>query len=95
MPADKIQFLDRMFHPKSIAVVGASSKAAETGWVKRLLDFGYKGQIYPVNPKVKEIQGLKAYANICDAPDPIDYAILNVPARSTPQALRDCVAKGV
>jgi acyl-CoA synthetase (NDP forming) len=95
MPADKIQLPERMFHPKSIAVVGASSSAAETGWVKRLLDFGYKGEIYPINPKVKEIQGLRAYANICDAPDPIDYAILNVPARSTLQALRDCVAKGV
>ena len=95
MPADKIQPLDKMFHPTSIAVVGASSGAAETGWVKRLLDFGYKGKIYPVNPKAKEIQGLKAYANISDAPDPVDYGILNIPARFTPQALRDCVAKGV
>ena len=95
MPADKIQLPDRMFHPTSIAVVGASSSTEETGWVKRLLDFDYKGQIYPINPKVKEIQGLRAYANICDAPDPVDYAILNVPARSTLQALRDCVAKGV
>jgi len=57
MPADKILLPERMFHPKSIAVVGASSSAAETGWVKRLLDFGYKGEIYPINPKVKEIQG--------------------------------------
>jgi acyl-CoA synthetase (NDP forming) len=95
VPADKIQPLERMFHPKSVAVVGASSGAAETGWVKRLLDFGYKGKIYPVNPKAGEIQGLKAYPNICDAPGPIDYAILNIPARSAPQATRDCVAKGV
>ena len=95
MPADKIKPLERMFYPASVAVVGASSSAAETGWVKRLLDFGYKGKIYPVNPKVREIRGLTAYANISDAPDPVDYAILNVPARSTLQALRDCVAKGV
>jgi acyl-CoA synthetase (NDP forming) len=95
VPADKILLLERMFHPKSIAVVGASSSAKEMGWVKRLMDFGYKGQIYPINPKTKEIQGLKAYANICDVPYPIDYAILNVPARATLQALRDCVAKGV
>ena len=95
MPEDKILPLDKMFHPKSIAVVGASSSTKEIGWVKRLLDFGYKGEIYPINPKVKEIQGLKAYATICDVPAPIDYAILNVPARSTLQALRDCVAKGV
>jgi acyl-CoA synthetase (NDP forming) len=95
LPADKIKPLERMFYPSSIAIVGASSSVAETGWVKRLLDFGYKGIIYPINPKVKEIQGLKAYPNICDAPDPVDYAILNIPARAAPQALRDCVAKGV
>ena len=95
MPADKIESLEKMFYPASIAVVGASSSAAETGWVKRLLDFGYKGKIYPVNPKSGKIRGLKAYANIGEAPDPVDYAILNVPARAAPGALRDCVAKGV
>jgi acyl-CoA synthetase (NDP forming) len=95
VPADKIQLLDKMFHPKSIAVVGASSSIKETGWVKRLLDFGFKGEIYPINPKVKDIHGLRAYANICDVPYPVDYAILNIPARSTLQALRDCVTKGV
>ncbi len=84
-----------MFYPTSIAVVGASSNAAETGWVKRLVDFGYKGKIYPINPKAREIRSLKAYANIGDAPDPVDYAILNIPARTAPRALRDCVAKGV
>jgi len=75
MPADKIQLPERMFHPKSIAVVGASSSAAETGWVKRLAGFRLQRGNLSINPKVKEIQGLRAYANICDAPDPIDYAI--------------------
>jgi acyl-CoA synthetase (NDP forming) len=95
MLKDKNQRLDIMFHPTSIAVVGASSSAAETGWVKRLQDFGYKGEIYPINPKAKEIHGLKAYPDICDVPDPVDYAILNVPVRFTTQALRDCVSKDV
>jgi acetyl-CoA synthetase (ADP-forming)/acetyltransferase len=95
MPKDKNQPLDILFHPTSIAVVGASSSIAETGWVKRLQDFGYKGEIYPINPKAKEIHGLKAYPNICDVPYPVDYAILNVPVRFTLQALRDCVTGGV
>ena len=87
--------LDKMFHPASIAVVGASSSTSETGWVRRLLDFGYKGEIYPINPKVTEIQGLKAYPSVPAVPNPIAYAILNIPAHLVPQAMRDCVAKAV
>ena len=95
MPADNNHPLNRMFHPSSIAVVGASSNVSETGWVKRLLDFGYKGEIFPINPKANEIYKLKAYPNVHDVPDPIEYAILNIPAHLVPQAMRDCVAKGV
>ena len=95
MPADYYRPLDRMFHPASIAIVGASSSASETGWVKRLLDFGYNGKIYPINPKTNEIQGLKAYSTVFDVPNPIEYAILNIPAYLVPQAIRDCVAKSI
>jgi len=95
MTADGYSSVDGLFHPASIAIIGASSNPIETGWVKRLLDFGYKGQIYPVNPKAKEIYGIKAYSNIRDVPDPVEYAILNIPAENTPQAMRDCAAKGV
>jgi acyl-CoA synthetase (NDP forming) len=84
-----------MFHPSSIAVIGASSSVSEGSWVKRLLDFGFKGEIYPINPKAIEIQGLKAYPTVHDVPGPIEYAILNVPAYLTPQTMRDCVAKDV
>ncbi len=95
MPADNIHPFDKLFQPASIAVIGASSSASGTGWVKRLQDFGYPGKIYPVNPKADEIQGHKTYANICDVPFPVDYAILNIPAAATPQAMRDCAVKGV
>ena len=95
MPADNNLSLDRIFQPASIAIIGASSSSLETGWVKRLLDFGYKGKIYPINPKAKEIYGIKAYPGICDVPYSVEYAILNIPAESTPQAIRDCAAKGV
>ena len=87
--------LDRMFHPASIAVVGASSSNSKTGWVGRLLDFGFKGEIYPINPKVTEIQSLKAYPSVPAVPNPIAYAILNIPAHLVPQAMQDCVAKGI
>ncbi len=95
MSADTNHPLDGIFHPSSIAIIGASSSTSETGWVRRLLDFGYKGRIYPINPKVNEIQGIKAYPSICDVPFPVEYAIINLPARLTPQSMWDCVARGV
>jgi acyl-CoA synthetase (NDP forming) len=95
MSADNRHPLDSIFYPASIAVVGASTSVSETGWVKRLIDFGYKGKIYPINPKANEIYGLKAYPRVCDVPYPVDYAILNIPAYFVPQALQDCVNKDI
>ena len=95
MPAENNHPLDILFHPESIAIVGASSNASETGWVKRLIDFGYKGNIYPINLKAKEIHGLKAYPHVSDVPYPVDYAVLNIPAQFTPEAMQDCVNRGV
>lgn len=88
--------LDDIFHPKSVAIVGASTSGPpEAGWVARLLRFGYSGRIYPINPRATEISGLKAYPSIRDIPDAVDFAIFNVPARFTPQVMQDCAAKGV
>jgi acyl-CoA synthetase (NDP forming) len=87
--------LDRMFNPCSIAVVGASATNVEDSWVKRLLIAGYTGQIYPINPKATEILGIKAYPSIMDIPEQVDYAIFNVPAYMTIDAMADCVKKGV
>ncbi len=87
--------LDEIFHPKSIAIIGASASEPGVGWLDRLSNFGYAGHLYPVNPRVAEISGLKAYPSVRDIPDPVDYAIFNIPARLAPQAMVDCVAKGV
>ena len=88
-------FLDRMFHPDSIAIVGASASNPELGWIGQLRGCGYKGKIYPINPNAKEIMGLTVYPSVRDVPDPVEYAIFNVPARFTIQAMADCVAKSV
>ncbi len=95
MPSEKHHPLEEIFHPKSIAIVGASSSEPETGWTARLLDFGYSGHLYPVNPRATEINGLKAYPTVRDIPGSVDYAIFNIPARLTPQIMKDCAAKGV
>ena len=95
MSSGKTHPLDKIFHPKSIAIIGASASAQETGWPARLLNFGYPGHIYPVNPKATEINGLKVYPTVRDIPGSVDYAIFNIPARLAPQIMEDCVAKGV
>ena len=89
--------IDDIFHPKSIAVVGArSDESLEIdGWVARLIDFGYPGKIYPVNPKATEIMGLKAYPTVRDIPEPVDLVIFNVPFRISDRIMADCAVKGV
>jgi len=88
----------RMFEPKSIAIVGASSNPfamANVNFLNPLLEFGYKGKVYPVNRTAGEIAGLRAYASIRDIPGPVDYVICAVPASATPELMRECVAAKV
>jgi acyl-CoA synthetase (NDP forming) len=89
--------LDSLFNPKAVAVIGASSKELHIGnrIIKNLLDFGFKGSIYPINPKADEIRGVKAYASILDVPTDVDVVHMVIPARFVPQAITDCGQKGV
>jgi len=88
-----------LFYPKAIAVVGASDNPAKLGYlyIKNLVEGGYKGKIYPINPKLasKEVLGFKSYANILEVPDEVDLALIAVSARLTLNVLRECGAKGV
>ena len=59
------------------------------------LTLGYKGPIYPVNPKYSEVSGLKCYSKISDIEGPLDLALIFVPAKAVPQVLEDCMTKGV
>jgi len=89
---------DAMFHPNSIAVIGASSdskKEHASGWVGRLLRAGFQGRIYPINPSAEEICGLKAYPSISSVPAEVDYAILALASRIVPKVLEECINKGV
>jgi len=89
--------LDALFNPRGVAVVGASSRELHIGnrVIKNLIDFGYKGKIYPINPKADEIRGLKAYKSILDVEGPVDVAHMVIPAKFTPMAFEDCGKKGV
>jgi len=90
--------LEYIFNPRSIAVVGVSENPlnyTRIAFLEPLREFGYQGEIYPINPKVSEISGLKAYASILDVPGPVDHVICGIRASLTPQLMRECAVKGV
>ena len=92
------QVMKSVFYPDSVAVIGASSdseREKNSGWVGRLVQFGYKGKIYPINPKAKEIFGLPVYPSIQEIPEAVDYAIMVIPRHRVASSLRECMAKGV
>ncbi|MCY4621036.1 MAG: CoA-binding protein [bacterium] len=89
--------LDAMLKPESIAVVGASRDQPGASWVDmfgQLVEFGYRGRLYPINPKADVIRGYKAYAGLPDLPEPVDLVIIGLSAPIVPWILRDCVATG-
>ena len=84
------------FNPKTIALVGASTKADAFGggsFIVSLQELGFEGRIYPVNPKGAgmEIRGLKVYPDLASVPEPVDLVIVTVPAAAAPAVLEDCV----
>lgn len=85
------------FQASGISVIGASDDVTKIGGrpVHMLIKHGYRGAVYPINPKGGTIQGLPAYASVKDTPTAPELAILAVPAAATPAALRDCAARGV
>jgi acetyltransferase len=80
-----------------VAIVGASNRELTIGYriVQNLLEFGFSGPVYPVNPKGGEIRGLKAYASIRDVPGPVDVAHIVIKNTFVPACVEDCAAKGV
>lgn len=91
--------LDPFFTPRSVAVVGASSRPGKLGYsvLENLVRGGYaeKGRVYPINPKASEILGLPAYPSVLRVPDPIDLAVIVIPYPLVPPALRECGQKGI
>jgi acetyl coenzyme A synthetase (ADP forming)-like protein len=92
-----LRVMDRMMNPRAVAVIGASDQAGKIGnsVMKNLINGGYAGEIYPINPKADEILGRKAYASIGDIPGDVDVAVFAIPAKFVPSALAECGAKGV
>lgn len=91
------QPLDAIFKPQSIAVIGAKDNIGSVGRtiLNNLLKGSFKGPIYPVNPKRKEVLGLPAFPNLRSIGKPVDLAVIVTPAATVPQLIQQCVEAGV
>jgi len=94
--SDKVD-LKALFEPKSVAVVGASSNPAKIGHkvLSNILNGGYHGEVYPVNPKGGEILGLKVYKRVAEIEGAVDLAVVVVPAPIVFDVVQDCAAAKV
>ncbi len=89
--------LSHFFEPRSVAVIGSLGEGMFGGYVvvKSLLEAGYDGEIYPVNPKYEEVIGLKAYPSVKDVRGDVDLALIMINAQSVPRVMKECVQRGV
>ena len=97
MSRSTVESLRPFFHPRSVAVVGASRDPAGVGHrvLEALQGSGFTGRIIPVNPYASEIAGLKAFPSVTAIPEPIDLAVIAVPADHVPTVIDDCAAAHV
>ena len=86
---DIVRDMNRIMKPDAVAVIGASAEEGKIGnsVMKNLINGGYQGQIYPINPSAGEIMGRKAYKSVKDVPGKIDVAVFAIPAKFVAQAL--------
>ncbi len=89
--------LDPLFRPKGVAIIGASERPLNIGnrILRNLKRYGYTGDIYPVNPKSPEVEGIKAYPSVSEVPGQVDLAHIVIRNSLVPMAMEDCAKKGV
>jgi acetyltransferase len=89
--------LDKIFNPKSVAVIGASDEKDTVGYalMKNFTELGFSGKVYPVNIRKTEILGLTAYPSVEQIPEPVDLAVIATPAKTVPDILQQCAKTGI
>jgi len=89
-------FFDKFFNPKSVAIVGASRTPGKLGYtILENIKYSFKGNKYPINPNAEEILGLKAYPSLLDVEEPIDQAIIVVPAEMVKNVIEEGIKKKI
>ncbi|HDI10206.1 MAG TPA: CoA-binding protein, partial [Euryarchaeota archaeon] len=89
--------LSTFFEARSVAVIGASKTPGKIGHeiLKNLALYEYKGKVYPVNPKEKEILGMKCYKTVSEIENEVELAVIAIPPKSVPGVVEECGRKGV
>jgi acyl-CoA synthetase (NDP forming) len=97
MISNKLEKFALIFQPRSHAVVGASSDVTKFGgrFLRVLLNFGYPGKLYPVNPNESDILGLKTFPRVADIPEAVEFATITTPAPTVPTIVEECLVKGI
>jgi acetyl coenzyme A synthetase (ADP forming)-like protein len=92
-----LQTMNRLMRPKAIAVIGASEQPGKIGnsVMRNLVDGGFPGEIYPVNPKASDILGKKVYADVSDLPEGVDVAVFAIPAKLLVETIAKVGDKGI
>jgi acyl-CoA synthetase (NDP forming)/GNAT superfamily N-acetyltransferase len=95
--AAEARSVHNLLHPSSVAVIGASTDPGKLGHVvlTNLLAADFTGTVYPVNSEHRSVRGVRAYASVLDIPDPVDLAVVAIPAAGIDGVLDACLAKGV
>jgi acetyltransferase len=89
--------LDMLFDPLAVAIIGASRTPDKLGHsvLRNVIQHGFQGAVYPVNPKVDEILGFRCYPSVLVVPGPVDLAVIVIPAEQVARVLIECGEKGV
>jgi acetyltransferase len=89
--------LDPIFRPLSVAIIGASRTPSKVGHIltKNIVESGFTGNIWPINPNTDEVLGLKCHATILDVPGEVDLAVIAIPAIAVSKVAEECGQKGV
>lgn len=97
MTVQEKHYLHKLFHPKAVAIIGASERAESVGRkvMTNMLKSQFKGGLYPVNPKHKRVFGKPCFASIKQIRKSIDLAVITTPARTVPDILKECGEKGI
>jgi acyl-CoA synthetase (NDP forming)/RimJ/RimL family protein N-acetyltransferase len=95
--AAEARSVHNLLHPRSVALIGASADPEKVGYavLGNLLRADFAGPVFPVNAERRSVRGVRAYASVLDIPDPVDLAVVAVPAEHMDEVMDACLAKGV
>ena len=89
--------LDALFHPRAVAVIGASDDGTKHGYIvlNNIRDTGFLGGVYGISRRLKDVNGIPCFPDLASVPEPVDVAFLAIPAEAAVQAVRDCARAGL